>query len=378
MSAKQVSERGRAGQGGVVGALRPAAGVREALRGEIVAGALPPGARLPTHAELAARFGVSNVTIQRALGQLEAEGFVVGRPRLGTLVVESPPHLHQIGLVFWNDPKAPLGSLTWSRYFQALTLAATDFERSTGRRMLQFHGVHWHPEAPDRRRLIEHLETHRLAGVVFANIPLFLEGSPILELPGIPRVAFETRSQHPNVRTVNFDFGQWLDKALDYLAAQGCRRVAVIKNAVDGIGFDEPDYQRLCEALATRGMFTHSRWLQLATMNLPTAARQAAEILMADREPPDALLITDDNYVEPALAGLVAAGVRVPDDLAVVGHANYPLPPAKTLPIRLLGYDQRAMLHAAVEIIDRCRAGETPPATVTLPALWEEEVGKQG
>jgi DNA-binding LacI/PurR family transcriptional regulator len=71
---------------------------------------------------------------------------------------------------------------------------------------------------------------------------------------------------------------------------------------------------------------------------------------------------------------LLAAGVRVPDDVAVVGHANWPMPPAKTLPVRLLGYDQRAMLRTAVEVIDRWRAGEKPPDAVTLPALWEEEV----
>lgn len=67
--------------------------------------------------------------------------------------------------------------------------------------------------------------------------------------------------------------------------------------------------------------------------------------------------------------------MRVPEDVAVVGHANWPLPPAKHLPVRLLGYDQRSMLRAAVEVIDRWRAGGKPPDSGTLPALWEEEVG---
>jgi DNA-binding LacI/PurR family transcriptional regulator len=124
-------------------------------------------------------------------------------------------------------------------------------------------------------------------------------------------------------------------------------------------------------------MTTLPRWRQIVSMSNPDGARLAVELLMADRERPDALLINDDNFVEPAVAGLVAAGVRVPEELTVVGHANFPLPPPKALPVRLLGYDQRAMLRAAIDLIDRCRSGETPSQSITLPPLWEEEVGVQ-
>jgi DNA-binding LacI/PurR family transcriptional regulator len=345
------------------------------LRSLIVSGKFLPGARLPTYEELGRRLRAESPTIRAAMGILLDEGFIETRPRHGSFVAARPPHLHQLALVFNNDPKSPLDeSYTWSRYYQSLTQAATDFERTSGRRVLQFFGVNWHTDAPDRARLIEHLQSQRLAGVVFANIPLYMDDSPILRLPGIPRVAFETESLHANVRAVNFDVRQWLDKALDWLVSQGCRRVAMIRHgAPDAALFDNPEHRRFCEALDRRGLTTKSRWLQLATMNQRLAARQVAELLMADRERPDALLVTDDNYVEPALEGLLAAGVRVPDDVAVVGHANWPLPPAKTLPVRLLGYDQRTMLRTAVEVIDRWRAGEKPAEAVILPALWEEE-----
>lgn len=348
--------------------------VVEQIRQDIVSGRIAPGGRLPSHRELAANLGVAGVTIQSALRQLEREGFIDARDRSGLYVTENPPHLHQYGLVFWNDPSAPFGNLNWSRYFQALTLAAADFERATGKRVLQFHGVDWHTDSSDRARLIQHLESQRLAGIVFANIPFFLAGSPILDLPGIPRLAIESESQDPNVRAVTFNGRQWLDKAVVYLASRNRKRVAVIANAVSAPnGVLDGQTDQLRHELSERGMTTCNRWMQFANMLLPQGARQIAELLMADRERPDALLIMDDNYVEPALAGLASAGVKVPDDIAVVGHANFPLPPAKTLPARLLGYDQRTMLRTAVEVIDRWRAGEKPPDAVTLPALWEEE-----
>lgn len=50
------------------------------LREEIMSGDLPPGARLPSTAQLKARFAASNATIQKALHLLKDEHLVVGRP----------------------------------------------------------------------------------------------------------------------------------------------------------------------------------------------------------------------------------------------------------------------------------------------------------
>lgn len=61
----------------------------EAMRRDIVAGALQPGTRL-TEASLAERYGVSRVPIREALRGLEAEGFVESRPNAGSRVAEIP------------------------------------------------------------------------------------------------------------------------------------------------------------------------------------------------------------------------------------------------------------------------------------------------
>jgi DNA-binding LacI/PurR family transcriptional regulator len=99
--------------------------------------------------------------------------------------------------------------------------------------------------------------------------------------------------------------------------------------------------------------------------------------MMHDSERPDALLVLDDNFVEQALAGLGTARIKVPKDVAVVGHANFPVAPAKVLPVRLLGYDVNLLLRTCVDLIDRQRAGEQVPGMTAVPILWEEEVGGQ-
>lgn len=347
-----------------------AAAIVAELRGKIVGGQHAPGMRIPSHLELAKQFGVAVMTVQAALRQLGGEGFIEARGQAGTFVAERPPHLNQLALVFPFDPRAMFGNEQWSHYYQALTQAAVAFQQESGRRMLMFHGINEHTDSEDRQRLIAYMEAQRVAGVIFANTPFQVANTPILDQPGIPRVvAFATAQAYAHVPVVIGDGAQWVEKALDHLAALGRRRVALIDF---GMG---PEFDAGLQAgLAARGMVSHRRWRQYVSMHAPAGASNAVEIMMHDRERPDALLVLDDNFVEPALAGLAAAGMKVPEEVAVVGHANFPVPPAKLLPVRLLGYDVNLLLRTCVELIDRQRAGEPVPGKTVMPMLWEEEL----
>lgn len=65
--------------------------VHEALRRRIREGTIAVGDRLPSQDELTEEFSVSAITIKRALDMLRDDGFVVRRPRIGTVVVSQEP-----------------------------------------------------------------------------------------------------------------------------------------------------------------------------------------------------------------------------------------------------------------------------------------------
>ncbi|MDT5291516.1 MAG: hypothetical protein QOF88_6405, partial [Mycobacterium sp.] len=67
--------------------------VVDALATDIRAGKIPPGTRLPTHRELAAREGLALVTATRVYAELAAMGLVSGETGRGTYVRETslPP-----------------------------------------------------------------------------------------------------------------------------------------------------------------------------------------------------------------------------------------------------------------------------------------------
>ncbi|HVV93341.1 MAG TPA: GntR family transcriptional regulator [Hyphomicrobiales bacterium] len=66
------------------------------LKEQITSGALLPGGRLASEPELAERYGVSRVTVRKALDNLEHEGLIRRQPGAGTFVIDAgvPKVLH--------------------------------------------------------------------------------------------------------------------------------------------------------------------------------------------------------------------------------------------------------------------------------------------
>jgi len=63
--------------------------VARAIGGDILAGVFPPGSKLPSEAEMLARFGVSRTVLREAFKTLTAKGLIVARTRVGTTVLDS-------------------------------------------------------------------------------------------------------------------------------------------------------------------------------------------------------------------------------------------------------------------------------------------------
>jgi DNA-binding LacI/PurR family transcriptional regulator len=135
-----------------------------------------------------------------------------------------------------------------------------------------------------------------------------------------------------------------VDLALDHLVGRGRRRVATLCT----IGVHQELGAYLRNAMRARGIEVVERWQQIVPHDVPDAVRNNVLLLMAGADRPDALFIADDNLVEAASGGLVAAGVSVPG-----------------------GFETMKTLETAIGVIDQQRQGQRVASVTRVPAVLE-------
>jgi DNA-binding LacI/PurR family transcriptional regulator len=340
------------------------------LRAKILDGTFAPGQQLPTYHELEQQFGGTPRTIARALAVLQEHGFVRTEKRRGIFVEDQLPHRSHFALVIARRQDDP----HLSQFQRALANEARNFE-DPERRITAFYGVADHTASEDYQQLAALVRSHRLAGLIFAQAVHEVEGLPPMEEPGIPRVVIASDSGRPDVPVVCPGPGTFLPKALDYLAARGRKRVALIRLA-DDCPWPPPEVDEFMAGVAERGMTTRRCWVQSVSQLAPQRGNETAQLLMfaPPEERPDALIIRDDNLVEHATAGLVEAGVRVGQDIDVVAHANFPWVTRSATPVCRLGYDIHQLFETCIDRLDTLRRGQQVTRVTYLPAYFEDEL----
>ena len=101
--------------------------IKEYLRQRIAQGDLPPGALLPSEAELCAAFDVSRIVARRALQELEYEGLIYRRRGKGSFVAEPKVHEQLVQRLtgFYQD-MVDQGHKVLNRVLRLETVAADD------------------------------------------------------------------------------------------------------------------------------------------------------------------------------------------------------------------------------------------------------------
>ncbi len=157
---------------------------------------------------------------------------------------------------------------------------------------------------------------------------------------------------------------------MDYLIAKGRKRIAFLCSPWPR----EMMIERLRRLAESHNVPFRIEWVQAVYHVRPEWSEQAARLLFSrDRkELPDGLIISDDNMVEAASTGLVAAGMRVPEDVEVVAHCNFPWPTPSVLRLKRLGFDANQVLRTAMDYIDKKLRDEEVAEFTRIPARFEE------
>ncbi len=327
------------------------------LRDRIIGGAFGPGARLPNRRELAARYGTTLATMQKVFDRLGKDGFIDSRVQRGTFVADRPPHLHHFAFVMHEH--------NWqSRYTRALR---DEVEGRTARgpeRFSVYLDIDGHASSEGQCRLMADIAASRLAGCILDMHPVMLGDNPLLADRTVPKVALVHESRIPDIPAVTNAIMAWYEMALDWLSRQGRKRVAWL--GIPNVGHGQ--LRLLAEAAAARGLETSPAWSQAVDYRYAEWCANAIAAIF-QRPPavrPDALLISDDNLAEAAIAGLATAGLRIPRDLDVVCLNNFPLPLDVPSAVCQLGYSIAERIDACLDTLRALATSSPIPKTVEV------------
>jgi DNA-binding LacI/PurR family transcriptional regulator len=343
--------------------------VLQLLRKQIVDGKLGLGAQLPTRQKLEDTFQVSAATLQRALDRLIQDGLVYARGSSGTFVSENPPFISRYGLVFPGSSSAAPSI----RFYTALRNEADRVARATAsaRSMAVYFGGDGHSDSEDFKRLLKDVLACKVAGLIIIGSPEPYEQTAIMQRARLPRILIGWA--HGDVPVARLE-PALVDRALDFLGKRGRRKIAWVGHAAQMS--DRSFVAGWMAAIQRRKMQSAPHWMQGLSISSPMPARNLVHLMMhpSMRDRPDGLVIADDNLVEYATAGLIDAQIRVPGDVDVAAHCNFPWPAPSVLPVNRLGYDARECLRVCMDSIDRQRAGRRVPGTTMIPVRFEEEI----
>lgn len=155
--------------------------------------------------------------------------------------------------------------------------------------------------------------------------------------------------------------------AVAHLAEQGCRRIAIISGPPDNT-LSKDRHLGYCDALHAAGL-NRDPTLELYGDFTVSTGFAAARDLLALPDRPDALFCANDEMAIGARQAIREAGLRVPQDIALVGFddirfAEYLDPPLTTIrqPTAMIGEQAMALM------IDLLEDPAMVPQDITLPA----------
>ena len=155
-------------------------------------------------------------------------------------------------------------------------------------------------------------------------------------------------------------------RAVEHLAASGRERIAFIGGRADVRASIDRHFSYQSE-LERLGLEYHAEYVAMARWQ-PELAREEMKRMLSLAKPPDAVFCSSDVMAIAAMAAIEEAGLRVPDDIAVVGFDDIAWAALVTPTLTTLRQDQAKMAHAVMEatlhLVDH---PDEPPTVSVLP-----------
>jgi LacI family transcriptional regulator len=173
---------------------------------------------------------------------------------------------------------------------------------------------------------IDVLISHRVAGLLISiskNTKNYDHFNRFMKR-GIPLVFFDRVCTEIDVSTVVVDDYDGSFNATEYLIRKGYKRIGHL-GGPEFLTISKLRFEGYRDALQKHGIPLHKKWIVRGGSNEEDGMESAATLLEQAKVLPDALICINDPVAMGAMLYLKKHGIRIPDDIAIVGFTDNPM-----------------------------------------------------
>lgn len=319
--------------------------------------------------DIAQRAGVSVNTVSLALRNMPSvkqetrENILKLADELGYFVQKSRTEMRNIGLVSTGERLRD--SYFYMSFHQYILSTAHEYNYD----LMVFKGANC-DIAPDE--LQHKFESNSIAGIIILGDMDERIAVKVAQC-GVPVIATGTRYDDLRVCTIIEDNLSGARLAVRHLYEKGYRKIGFLGNPNHSTGFMER-YQGYIGAMAHYGLPIHPDHVVLELDRVHVYEYQQIFASLQQRPSlPEALICANDNLAMIATKALVAQGLSVPGDVALVGFDNTVVGKMAIPSITSIDVHCAEQANACVKkLISFIQSGETTEERIVLPVSLAE------
>lgn len=251
--------------------------------------------------------------------------------------------------------------------FLAALTAIEPRARQSDRNLVVCHAS----SAQEEAAVVEVLMQQQVDGIIFLSTSQFRDDSHLAALTdqGMPAVLINRGQANPSFCEISWDNAEGVAAAVDHLYHRGHRRIGHLYGPA-GRRSTEDRIKGYRSAMSRHGLVVDEHLLAQADYTEPASRwTQVASDMLGSERRPTAVIAADDTVAAVILQVAAGLGLRVPQDLAVVGiddqhFAALLVPPLTTVSLPIA----EAATRAFDMLLNRLDDPGLAPERLRLPA----------
>ncbi|AZR73766.1 hypothetical protein BBF96_10440 [Anoxybacter fermentans] len=228
-----------------------------------------------------------------------------------------------------------------------------------------------HAEPQKEKDVVDSFTSGRVDGVILMTYHLNIDYIYELKKRGIPFVFIDCPIDDESIYSIIVDNEEGGYKATEYLIKLGHKEIAFIHGSRDSWD-NESRFKGYCRALKDYGLKFQEEFIKHGEFQKIGGYQVTKELLKLEKKP-TAIFAANDQMALGALSAILEAGLKVPDDISIIGFDDIEAAALVDPPLTTISQPTAKMGQKAVELLmDLIRGEEPEPRKILLKTVLVE------